>query len=226
VVEIDCGPSGFAVKAYLLVGERPILVDTGIAGSTEHILGALARQGFVPRDLALIVLTHAHRDHTGSARELSIRCDAPIAIHRADAVHLRTGSDAPIVGRSVTGRVLAGVIGRSKTNGDSHHAALEPDFLLEGGEPLSAWGVDATVLHTPGHTDGSVSLLLDSGEAIVADLLSAAFARRGTPAPGMFAVDREAMDASIREVVERAPRLTYVSHAHAFPLAALLAAFG
>ena len=46
VVEIDCGPGGLAVKAYLLVGAHPVLVDTGVTGSSDHILAALAREGY------------------------------------------------------------------------------------------------------------------------------------------------------------------------------------
>jgi len=225
VVEIDCGPGGLAVKAYLLMGAHPVLVDTGIAGSSDHILAALAREGYVPRDLALIVLTHGHLDHTGCVRELSERCDAPVAVHTGDAAHIRAGTSAPVMGRSALGKLLASVTLRSDEMAASHHTGFEPDVMLGGGESLEAWGVDATVLHTPGHTDGSISILLDGGEVLVGDLLSRAFLRRGTPAPGMFAVDSEAMDASIRRVLGLTPSLTYASHSRPFSLAALMAAF-
>ena len=225
VVEIDCGPGGLAVKAYLLVGTHPVLVDTGVTGSSDHILAALAREGYVPRDLALIVLTHGHLDHTGCARELAERCDAPVAVHAGDVSHVRAGTSAPVTGRSTLGKLLANVTLRSDELGAPHHAGFEPDVVLSGGESLDEWGIDATVLHTPGHTDGSISVLLESGEALVGDLLSRAFLRRGTPTRGMFAVDSDAMDTSIREILGHTPRLTYASHARPFSLESLKAAF-
>ena len=225
VVEIDCGPGGLAVKAYLLMGAHPVLVDTGVTGSSDHILAALAREGYVPRDLALIVLTHGHLDHTGCARELSERCDAPVAVHASEAPHVRAGTSAPVTGRSALGKLLASVTLRSDEMAAPHHVGFEPDIVLRGGESLEEWGVDATVLHTPGHTDGSISVLLDGGDVLVGDLLSRALLHRGTPAPGMFAVDSEAMDASIRRILGLTPSLTYASHSRPFPLSALRAAF-
>jgi len=226
IVEIECGPGGFGVKAYLILGERPILVDTGLPGSADHILAKLATEGHVPRDLSLIILTHAHADHTGSVRELAQRTGAPVAIHEADAYYLRQGSSAPMRGRNLVGQLLACVVGRFGSGHPELDLAYEPDIVLHDSHSLESWGVDGRVEHTPGHTSGSTSVFVTGGDAIVGDLLSNAFMRKSTPAPGMFALDPAAMDESIRDVLARGPRLTHACHSAPFTLAMLEAAFG
>jgi glyoxylase-like metal-dependent hydrolase (beta-lactamase superfamily II) len=133
------------------------------------------------------------------------------------------GTSAPVRGRSRVGKLLANVLGRG--DGSDTDGGVEPHILLSGGESLVPYGVNGTVLHTPGHTAGSVSVLLGDGPAFVGDLVSSAFLRRGTPAPGMFAVDCEAMDASIRDVLACSPDVTYASHCAPFPLERMQLAF-
>lgn len=225
IVEIECGPGGLAVKAYLVLGERPILVDTGLPGSADHILAKLACEGHVPRDVSLIILTHAHADHTGSVRELAQRTGAPVAIHEADADYLRQGTSAPMRGRSLIGRLLASVLGGARSRRSEPDLSYEPDIILHDSHSLESWGVDGRVEHTPGHTSGSTSVFVNGGDAIVGDLLSSAFMRKSTPAPGMFALDPAAMDESIKGVLARGPRLTHACHCAPFTLAMLEAAF-
>ena len=58
---------GAISNCYLLLGERPVLVDTGAPGDLKRILAALRAQAVEPTQLALIVLTHGHSDHAGCA---------------------------------------------------------------------------------------------------------------------------------------------------------------
>jgi hydroxyacylglutathione hydrolase len=52
-------------NAFLVRGERPVLIDTGCPGDTDTLLRALAKEGVAVRDLSLILHTHGHRDHAG-----------------------------------------------------------------------------------------------------------------------------------------------------------------
>jgi glyoxylase-like metal-dependent hydrolase (beta-lactamase superfamily II) len=54
------------VNAYLLVGDKLALVDTGMAGQADKVLGYAVRMGRQPQDPTQIFLTHYHRDHAGS----------------------------------------------------------------------------------------------------------------------------------------------------------------
>ncbi|MFD7339965.1 MBL fold metallo-hydrolase [Streptomyces violascens] len=79
------------INAYLLLGRRPVIVDAGIPGSGQKILDRIAAHGVDPIDVALIVITHGHIDHFGSAAELHRLTGAPIAGHIADLGPYRSG---------------------------------------------------------------------------------------------------------------------------------------
>ncbi|WSW02240.1 MBL fold metallo-hydrolase [Streptomyces sp. NBC_01006] len=96
-----------AVNAYLLLGRRPVLVDAGTPGSGQSIRERIAGHGLDPSDLALIVITHGHIDHFGSAAELHRLTGAPIAGHVADLEPFRTGrAHMPYLPTGPMGRVM------------------------------------------------------------------------------------------------------------------------
>ena len=89
-------PLGHA-NAFLIRGSRPIVVDTGLPGNAPKILAALQAEGYKPWDLALIVITHVHTDHIGSAAALAGATGAPVLVHSGEADALTTGASAPAV---------------------------------------------------------------------------------------------------------------------------------
>lgn len=225
LVPISCGHGPFVLYAYALIGDRVVLVDSGMPGSADRILGSLAEHGIGPCDISLIALTHAHIDHTGSAAALAEKTGAPIAVHHADAPFLRAGTSAPVEGRSAGARFVAPFVKRADEASVSAPIGVEPTVLLSGGESLDAWGVGARVLATPGHTDGSVSIVTDDGDVIVGDLLTARFTRPSTPGPGIFVTDMTGMARSIAAIMQLEPRATYASHSAPFTLARMRSAF-
>ncbi|NLF03202.1 MAG: hypothetical protein GX601_19735 [Anaerolineales bacterium] len=89
--------------------------------------------------------------------------------------------------------------------------AIRPDLLLENGDVLPWPGCRARIVHTPGHTLGSASLLLEDGIAFVGDLLS----NTGRPhAQRWLAQDWSAVPKSVRRVQTLEPELTFVGHGH------------
>ena len=115
-----------AVNAYLLQGERgAVLVDTGFPGTTGTVLKKISRRGVDPEEISLIVLTHGHPDHAGSAAELRKRLRVPVAIHALEAGWMRSG--LPEVPRPIRafGRLIKPLL-------RSEIPAFEPDILLEG----------------------------------------------------------------------------------------------
>ena len=154
------------VNSFILVGERPVLVDTGVPGSGPKILAALAREGFAPTDVSLILITHRHVDHIGSAQALKLVTGAPVAVHALDADCLRRGDGGSRPPTGLGGRFfdLTGVPG-------AQAEPCEPDILIDRDFSLEPYGVtDGVVLHTPGHTAGSVSALLPNGDVLAGDL--------------------------------------------------------
>lgn len=154
------------VNSFILIGQQPVLVDTGVPGSAPKILAALAREGFSPKDVSLILITPRHVDHIGSAAELKRTTGAPVAVHTLDADWLIRGDGGSRPPTGLGGRFfdLTGVPSRPAE-------PCEPDIVLDGDFDLADHGLPGgTVLHTPGHTPGSVSALLPDGDVLAGDL--------------------------------------------------------
>ena len=144
-----------------------MLVDAGLPRHEQSVLRRMRALG--RDDLRLIFITHAHLDHYGSAAALRRLTGAPIAIHRADGDAMAGGETllGSVRGR---GRLLQALLPLFEP-----YLRPEPtlaDFLLDNGEDLRAYGLDAAVLHMPGHTPGSSCLLVEGRLAFVGDLLS------------------------------------------------------
>ncbi len=155
---------GAISNCYLLLGEKPVLVDTGAPGDLRTILAALKRRGLAPRDIALILLTHGHSDHAGCAAELRRRSGAQIAMHAGDAGLVRAGRNGVIAVQDTLGRILRPFV-------DEPFEAFEPDLVFQEGIALEPYGLRGKVLPTPGHTAGSASVVLANGEALIGDVL-------------------------------------------------------
>jgi glyoxylase-like metal-dependent hydrolase (beta-lactamase superfamily II) len=199
-----------AVNAYLLLGRRPVIVDAGTPGSGPKIRDAVVRHGVDPRDVALIVLTHGHIDHFGSATELHRLTGAPIAGHAADLGVYRAGrAREPYLPNGPMGRLIA----RSK----GLHVpieAVDPAIAVTGELSLADYGVDGRIVPTPGHTAGSMSVLTDDGDLIAGDLIANSFMGliTGKPANPPFHDDPLGNLASLRAMLALAPAKLHVGH--------------
>jgi len=120
-----------------------MVIDTGSPGNAHHILRYATNRG-VGDKVKYIVLTHADIDHAGSAAELKKLTGAKIAVHEAETAFMSEKNSLP--GFFIWASKLFPRLGRC--------ARLEPDILLNEGERLGSY----QVVHTPGHTPGSISL--------------------------------------------------------------------
>lgn len=123
----------------LVVEEKLTLIDTGYRGSAPHIIDFIQQLGRSPQEIGLIIATHNHIDHVGCLAELKQLTKAKTAIHKTD-------------------------IGARK---NLPSARLEDiDVPLEGGEVLDVLG-GLEVIHTPGHTPGSISLFSPKNKLLI-----------------------------------------------------------
>ena len=187
IIRIPILPLGL-VNAFLIrSGHDCILVDAGIPGSERKIARVLARHGLTFGDIRLIIVTHAHTDHAGSAARLRQLSGAPILAHKDDADFYSRKTPMTYC--------PPGPFGRFFLKTPLPHQPYEgfvPDMLMSDGDQvrLADFGVEGVVRHTAGHTPGSIAVELASREVVVGDLVASgiliggiAFTGRATRPP-------------------------------------------
>lgn len=169
IIKISILPFGLVNCHLILSKEGCILVDAGLPGSEAKIERALKKHGRGYRDITLIVVTHAHVDHAGSAARLRELTGAPILAHAGDLDYYEQRKKMTFCETGWFGRFFmrTGLILQP-------YAPFTPNILLQDNASvdLSRYGVAGVARHTPGHTSGSVSVQLGSGDALVGDLVA------------------------------------------------------
>ena len=203
------------VNCYLLKTTGGFfLVDTGFSLSKGKLEKLLARTGCFPGNLKLVIVTHADIDHTGNCLFLQEKFKAKIAMHPAEAeaaaavkMTANRKNKSPLLMRAVMA-LFAGLLTRP----------FQPDAWLRDGERLSEFGLDAAIIHTPGHTLGSVSVLTDDGDLFCGDFL------KGTGRAGVntLADDAAAMEESYKKIKNLKIKKIYPGHGRPFTFEELL----
>jgi len=186
-----------------------VLVDCGYPYFLWLVRRRLRQHRIDPASLGLILLSHGHIDHVGGAIAVRHFTGAPIAIHRADATCLPTGRFPPLVPRTWLGWLTCLPANLQRLPPSSRG---EPDILLDDEYDLAPYGIDGRVVHLPGHTPGSVAVLLESGEAVIADALMVNFPFLSDPSYPIYADDMEQVRDSLRRLLEYRPRIIYTGH--------------
>lgn len=209
-------------SAFIVRDRSVLLIDTGNPGDETAILAAVKKAGIGPEEVSLILVTHGHPNNYGSADALRELTGAPVAVHEADADAMRLGSDGLRFPAGIIPR-LVGLAGGSKTVPGS--GGVEPDIVIRGPADLTAFGVRGRVLPTPGHTPGSVSVLVAGGTVIIGDLLSAFFAGGRPRLP--FRMDNPvAAHRSLRTLLTFGPERVYAAHGGPWPGSEVLRRLG
>ena len=148
------------VNTYLFDADGLTLVDAGITSSARPILAAIERLGHRPEDLRRIIVTHCHPDHYGALAELKKATGAPAIMHPVDAEQVRRGGR----GRPLRFRGPLAIFNGAMA-GDVHLPPAEVEEEVEDGSLLPG-GI--RVVHTPGHSDGHLSLLWPEKRLLIA----------------------------------------------------------
>lgn len=136
------GGLGFDSNIYLVIDEVITLIDAGTGQNFEKVKRNLSKFNLKPSDIELIINTHCHYDHVGGDRDFVRAAGCKVAIHELEAELLRKG-DQVITAAGALGRRLE---------------PLEVARELHGGDRVKLGELTLEVLHTPGHTRGSICM--------------------------------------------------------------------
>lgn len=221
IVTVPILPFGM-VHCHAIVGPTScILVDTGTPGSEHKIARALRKQGRGFKDVSLIVVTHAHTDHAGSAARLRELTGAPILAHAGDIDYYERRKEMTYCVAHAWGPLFL----RSGLPTEPYRP-FTPDILLTDGASLDLrpYGAEGTVRHTPGHTSGSISIELASGDALVGDLVASGVLLGGVIRTGRairppFEDDPAAVSAQLVDMVDAGMTRFHMGHGGPLPAA-------
>lgn len=159
-----------SANAYLVPARSSyILIDTGDPGLTFLIFRALEHYQISPCEIRLIILTHIHYDHIGGLWAMQAASGAEVMVHEIEAADLASGKVVIPSGSYAITRLLSG-LGQGLSR-FFRFPGYRAEHLIKGKEQsLYDFGLAGRILHTPGHSPGSTTVLLDSGDAFVGDL--------------------------------------------------------
>jgi hydroxyacylglutathione hydrolase len=159
-----------AFSCYLIREDALVLVDAGPARHGAELLGRMDALS-LPHQISLLLLTHGHWDHIGSANEIRELTGCKVAVHQQDREWVERGFRPTPPAASAWGRVM-GALTERMFRSYMNLPGTPIDVVVDSEElSLQPFGIRGRALHTPGHSAGSMSILLDSGDAFVGDLV-------------------------------------------------------
>jgi len=220
VYEVKVISLGF-VNCYLvkLKGDF-ILVDTGFPPLRATLEKKLEEAGCVPGRLKLIVITHGDIDHTGNAAYLRDKYKARIAMHAGDAFMVEKGEmRTKRKVKSLFMRIMHLFMAHSKKFQKmlADFERFKPDILLNDGQSLKEFGLDATVVHLPGHTPGSIGVFSSDRDFFVGDTLN----NRKRPTGAVIVEDEKRLAATMDKIRGLDARIVYPGHGKPFEMSEL-----
>ncbi len=182
---------------FIQSGDHHILVDTGTGMNYAALDKYLQNIGSSLSSITDIVLTHSHIDHIGGVIPIVESWSPKIHLHKAEADPINSGN-------------------MNQTLADTFGADLPPlniEGILEEGTILDFGDIKMKVYHTPGHSLGSICLMiLDTGILITGDTLFPGGSFGRTDFPG--GSDRSLVD-SLKRISEMTFEVGLPGHMHA-----------
>ncbi len=142
------------VNIYILFGKQITIIDTGIKGSEKIIFDYIIQSGRKVEEIKYVLLTHTHADHMGSVKAIKEYTNCRVGVHAAESEWLLN------IDKQYKERPIPNFY-------DLVEGSCKYDFLLNDNDILDLdEQLKIKVLHTPGHSSGSVSFLLQQDNAL------------------------------------------------------------
>jgi len=213
-------------QCYLLkCADGYLLIDTYYPGYYAQFEKKLAKMGMATSDIRYLLLTHHHDDHAGFAAELVRRTGCKVIAHRNAVLPLKQGKNEDAGGKPANRRLQI-VLSFYWTFYRLFHEEwnfppltfTERDILIDGDNdsPLKEIGIDGVILHTPGHSRDSISVLLSDGSAFVGDAAMNFLRWTGVGHRPIYIEDIKTVYESWRKLREHGARVIYPAHGRPF----------
>ena len=153
-------------------GGKTILIDTGTNTKWKKLEKKLVDLNI--NHIDYLILTHTHFDHAANAHRIKRKFNALVFVHETEASYLRSGNNiipdgTNMVTRSIINIFATRIFPRLK------YEPCQPDILVNSSLDLNGFGFNAYIIHTPGHTIGSMSIIVDNEVAMVGDTMFGIF---------------------------------------------------
>ena len=147
---------------FIQTDDGYILVDTGLSNGERKLDKAFSATGIDPDNVSLIIITHAHKDHSGSVAYAKEITGGNVLCHEYAASFIREGESSRDNAKTPEGELVNAIM---------PNQGVEPDIVITTEFDLSEYGIDGIIIPTPGHSQGSITVILDNGEVILGDLV-------------------------------------------------------
>jgi glyoxylase-like metal-dependent hydrolase (beta-lactamase superfamily II) len=177
----------------------------------------LEQWGIDPKKIELIILSHGDFDHVGGTKLLKEMTGAKVAIHEHDRLNLEEGIFHWPEGVTAWGKFSRWLLKPVLKKMWSFSPVPADIILDDNGLSLEEFGIAGKIIFTPGHTFGSVSVVLDSGDALIGCLAHNRPPFVTKPSLPIYAKDIELLKNSWKTVLKQGASTIYPGHGKPFP---------
>jgi glyoxylase-like metal-dependent hydrolase (beta-lactamase superfamily II) len=198
------------------------MVDAGSPHDWKALNQALAKHHLKMSDISMLILSHGHGDHAALSKAIRDSSHCKIVVGRGDLPMVRNGHNDKLKSNNMTAVLMKPII-------DFKYPPFEPDIVVDSALDLHPYGLAGRVLAVPGHTPGSLAVVLDDKRALVGDMMLGGifgglfFA--GKPGEHYFHADKEADHKRLSELLALGVKSFYLGHGGPVERDAVIKAF-